>query len=912
MGQFFRAIRHRAAIFCLCMLAILCCAGCAKEKAGEPVPEDLTGQSFVYDELETGEGSALYTLRFTKDQYYLYRDSGIGVLSSGNLESSADGSLTFCGDNGDFQGSFNGGAFEEPSVTIKYEGRTLEMAPATDTSEYVYLSYLGVYEGALGGKNAVLVLERWFEYYLYCDGVLYRGNYEIFNDRTIRFTPYEGDVFTGTVEYPSDTEFDLGCVTFSVKMKVDGKKSEGSFRLAQAQDSYEAAHAMGAYTLSVYTDNLFTIKGVDGFLKCLGVLKENGNEGVAEYFPRKITGEVEEGDTFQVAYTHQDDILYFPETTPFLPRSGNLDEETGIGSYWGAGTKLEFIHTEETGKNLSEGIEFVSQTIEGAVSGGNFPDEIRGLDQVMPSKGTAKPLVLLIDFPDYHRPRHVTADTVEKSLFSLEQEDSLAAYYYRSSYGNLVIDGTVLGWYRTEQERGKYESDKEIMAEALNHYIDQGIQLSDYDGDGDGEIDSLYVLWAGNLTAEGGIWDAAYRSTWEQSPSEWDCRVTGYIFVPGTTVWSSVPPLVCNTNSLIHETGHLLGLNDYYSYDTSSRSEYSDEMGAYTGGALEGGLGGMDMMDANIGDHNAFSKWLLGWMEPTVVSYEDIQSLDGQSYELRPSSLAGDALFIKLKDSDDLYTELLVIESVAPVGNASEYTRLKNPVVRVMHVDASVAQEGMSGNWRGYGFAYDNSYTSTKFISLLEADGEDEFLNYIPAEGESKPSYSEADYFVQGDRIAPDTYPNTNGYDRLGNATISTGLCIEVKEIREDGMAVIGLSYQEAGESLQVTSISPDPCSVPYTQGEAGTLPVGTKKICFTYNLPLAAAGQLERVRVFSDQQQVSGVQASIEGNQLIVTLENGTEAKRSYTVVIPRGILSAAKDPQILNNSNGIYGFAP
>ena len=103
------------------------------------------------------------------------------------------------------------------------------------------------------------------------------------------------------------------------------------------------------------------------------------------------------------------------------------------------------------------------------------------------------------------------------------------------------------------------------------------------------------------------------------------------------------------------------------------------------------------MMDANIGDHNIFSKWLLGWAEPTVISYEDITSLDGETYELRPSSLAGDGIFIQLQDAESLYTELLVVEAVAPVGNAAEYTRLQEPVARILHVDASVAQDGMEG-----------------------------------------------------------------------------------------------------------------------------------------------------------------------------------------------------------------------
>lgn len=73
------------------------------------------------------------------------------------------------------------------------------------------------------------------------------------------------------------------------------------------------------------------------------------------------------------------------------------------------------------------------------------------LRQTMPSTGIAKPLVLLIDFSDYVRPRFVTAEGVRKAIFDIDNPDSLGAFYYRSSFGRLTIDGTVLDWYRASK-----------------------------------------------------------------------------------------------------------------------------------------------------------------------------------------------------------------------------------------------------------------------------------------------------------------------------------------------------------------------------------------------------------------------------------------------------------------------------
>jgi len=61
-----------------------------------------------------------------------------------------------------------------------------------------------------------------------------------------------------------------------------------------------------------------------------------------------------------------------------------------------------------------------------------------------------------------------------------------------------------------------------------------------------------------------------------------------------------------NPSTIIHETGHALGLADYYDYD--------DSVGP------RGGMGGLDIMDGVWGDHNAYSKWILGWLHPEVVA----------------------------------------------------------------------------------------------------------------------------------------------------------------------------------------------------------------------------------------------------------------------------------------------------
>lgn len=864
----------------------------------EELPAVLNGETFVYDELETGEGSSLYTLMFTETGYRLYKDGGAGILSEGSAAIGEKNALTLTeerGQEGDIEGSYKGNAFQSPSVTLTLDGEERTFEPASDTEEYVYLSWLGVYEGDSENGSSVLILDRWFEFYLYEEDTLTRGTYQIYSDGTASFTTLDGETENAAVQ---ENGFTL---------------ENTDFTYTDAAVTYDAEHAMGTYTLSLYDADVFVIRGVDGYVKAMGTIEMTEDGGSVTYFPRSITNEAELDARYTIPFTKEGDSLIFPSYTYLLPRSGNIDEDTGYGSYWSAGTTLEFIQTgtgSGTELTVCEEQDTTGKTAPvREVSAGNG----ESLEQVMPSVGTARPLVLLIDFPDNKRPRFITAEAMEEALFDVENSDSLSAYYNRSSYGNLTIDGTVLDWYRTEKNRDEYDSDTEIMKEAINYYIsNEGLELSDYDADGDGVLDSLYVLWAGNLVANGGMWSAAYRSSWDSSPEEWGTKITGYIFVPGNTVWSSVPPLVCNTNSLTHETGHLLGLNDYYSYDTSDRS---DDVQVYTGGALEGGLGGMDMMDANIADHNAFSKWLLGWLTPTVIEYEDIAALaeNEAEYTLRPSNEAGDAIFVKLRSSENLFTELLVIEVISPTQNMAELTRLQEPAVRILHVDATRDSAENYGNWRGFGMKYDNSYTSTKFISLVEADGKDTVLNFLPGLSGDKISYDPADLFAAGDVLSPNSYPNTNGYDAYGNATVYNGLTVTVESISEDGEAVIRLGYEDQADTLSVTDITPDPAAVPYDAEGLTTVPAGTEEIALTYDREIQIAGEdaISKILLSSGNELLTGYEVTTDGAALRIQLAEPMEGGTAYTLVVPAGALRSSADETITNNSNLILSFA-
>ena len=134
-----------------------------------------------------------------------------------------------------------------------------------------------------------------------------------------------------------------------------------------------------------------------------------------------------------------------------------------------------------------------------------------------------------------------------------------------------------------------------------------------------------------------------------------------------------------DAHTLIHETGHMLGLDDYYTYD-----ELETPISA---------TGGLDMMDLNIGDHNSFSKFSLGWINPLVINGET-------SITLKPFNETGEALILKGSNTslNSPFNEYFIVEYYTPNNlfnlDSSSHYRGNYPRyydyngLRIYHIDS--------------------------------------------------------------------------------------------------------------------------------------------------------------------------------------------------------------------------------
>ena len=347
----------------------------------------------------------------------------------------------------------------------------------------------------------------------------------------------------------------------------------------------------------------------------------------------------------------------------------------------------------------------------------------------MPGTGDTKMLIIpvkLTDSDTYISNYENVRQDIHTAFFGTNEQvgwRSVKTYYEEESKGLVSINGITSNWYVSDlasTDCGTGTNITDLKTKAVEWFFDNNPSENrkSYDSDNDGYLDGVCLIY--------GVPD--YRTgdfKWKGSDNLWAMVITGggqsknvdkpvsckYMWAsydviyptkakalertgksdysyPGRYDYSTPSYLEFDTRTLIHESGHMFGLSDYYS---------SSEDSVYYAGHS-------NIQTLNFLSHDPYSVMIYGWAKPYVpeftqtITINDFQS-DHEFILLRPT------VSLDLSPFD----EYLLIDLYAPTGLNKYYSvdhpliygdtteaDLTTPGVRIWHVDSRLATKASS------------------------------------------------------------------------------------------------------------------------------------------------------------------------------------------------------------------------
>jgi M6 family metalloprotease-like protein len=393
--------------------------------------------------------------------------------------------------------------------------------------------------------------------------------------------------------------------------------------------------------------------------------------------------------------------------------------------------------------------------------------------------GTARMIVLLVEFTDVTHDPSRTPAAIDGSLNGeASGARTLRSYYKEVSFGALTISATVttvwrpsaetMSWYGADSstEVDRQNGEIRVLAAEAVKLFDASVDFRDFDSDGDGEVDHLLVVHAGQgQEADPENKDLIWSHHWE---------IVDDPFVPGPQ------PLVADGTRIhryamvsefspvgvvAHEFGHDLGLPDLY--DTDGSSDGAGLWDLMAGGSWNGAAAGDS--PAHL---SAWSRIELGWVTPTEVTTALVNApipaveTSGRVYRLGAAGLSG--------------TESFLVENRQPVGFDAA---LPGSGLLIWHVDES------------RGATTKNDDETHRWVDLEEAD---------EAIAADRPRDADDPWKDTGAGWGPDTVPSSRLYTGAAtgwrvrdiSSSTSTMTATIARDLQEDlAVSVIRLPF---------------------------------------------------------------------------------------------------------------------
>jgi M6 family metalloprotease-like protein len=246
--------------------------------------------------------------------------------------------------------------------------------------------------------------------------------------------------------------------------------------------------------------------------------------------------------------------------------------------------------------------------------------------KAFPTTGARKLVCILIGFKD----KAFTKTQAEfNNLFNQVgyttggATGSVKDFYNENSWNQFNLTVDVFGPYTASQNMSYYGANdasgndvkpRELVTEAVK-LADASANYANYDNDGDGSVDGVYIIYAGYGEEAGGGANCIWAHAWNITTITLDGKTLSKYSCSAELSGSSGTTLT-GIGVICHEFGHVLGAPDYYDTNYSTGGQYD-------------GTGNWDMMAGGSWNnngltpahHNAFTKiYFYNWATATTLT----------------------------------------------------------------------------------------------------------------------------------------------------------------------------------------------------------------------------------------------------------------------------------------------------
>ena len=352
--------------------------------------------------------------------------------------------------------------------------------------------------------------------------------------------------------------------------------------------------------------------------------------------------------------------------------------------------------------------------------------------------GDKKGLIILVNFSDKsfqstnNNARY--QDIANKVNYSSGKfRGSVHDYFYAQSDEKFNLTFDVIGpvtvskeysYYGANDSQGNDKHPAQMVIEALK-LVNNDVNFADYDWNGDGWVDQVFIIYAGNGEADGGAANTIWPHEWSLQDAYYSGDGSGVQTMDGVKISTyacgselSGSGSIDGIGTICHEFSHCLGYPDFYDID-------------YSGGQ---GMGNWDLMDGGCynGDgfrpagYTSYERWIGGWHTP--IELVNTQKIEG----MKALQNGGDSYIIYNNGNRNEYFLLENRQKTA------WDTNLPGKGLLILHVD------------------YDANVWAN---NQPNDDPSHQRMTWIPADNEYQYYYYSGSKYYTTEGMATDTYP---------------------------------------------------------------------------------------------------------------------------------------------------------